>query len=224
MFNYERNNTTYNTPSSDAIAQPVPSTTIFTLFPKLPLELRLQIWEFALPQPRVIEAYPHRDDNGQLLDNYASCRAIVVAPPAILHTNRESRILAQRTYTLAFNGPFREPIYFDFQRDTLLIQRWMSEFIRTEDVPKLRHLEIKACKMWLCWRLVEQRFHSLLFDKFCYLETLCILTHPDNYRYSNLVNDVENELEMELSDVRKERYSDERTVKKCKIEWRDLLE
>jgi hypothetical protein len=99
----------------------------------------------------------------------------------------------------------------------------MSEFIRTEDVPKLRHLEIKTCKIWLSWELVEQRLNSLLFDKFCYLETLRIPTPPDNDRYSNLVTDVENELEVERADVRKERYSDERTVKKCKIEWRDWI-
>jgi hypothetical protein len=58
----------------------------FTLFPKLPIELRLKIWEEALPGPRIIEI--HHDDNR--LYNFEGedevNRIEVKLPPPILHS------------------------------------------------------------------------------------------------------------------------------------------
>jgi hypothetical protein len=209
--------------SSDAKIQSV-STTKFTLFPKLPSELRLRIWELAL-QPRVIKVVRGRCDvKNQIIDINAACQPIAAAPPALLHTNHESRFFAQRTYTLAFKNPFREAIYFDFQMDTLCIERWMNVYIRREDAPKLRHLEIRTTKGLVYDSLRRPRPHFLFIERFCYLETLGILTPPNDTYYQNLVNDFENTMEMGWAEVRMYRYSDGQVVKKCKIEWRNLLE
>jgi hypothetical protein len=201
------------------------ATPTFTLFPKLTSELRLHIWELAL-QPRVIKAFRGLcDDKGHIIDLGVALKPIDAAPPALLHTNHESRFFAQRSYTLAFKDPFREAIYFDFQRDTLCLERWMNVYIRREDAPKLRHLEIRTIKVLIYDSLRRARRHFMLFEKFCYLETLSILT-PPNDNYPNLVNDFENAMEMDWAEIRMQRYSDEQAVKKCKIEWRDcdLLE
>ena len=64
----------------------------------------------------------------------------------------------------------------------------------------------------------------MFLERFCYLETLGILTPPDDNNYPNLVNDFENKMEMDWAEMRMQQYSDDQAVKKCKIEWRDLLE
>jgi hypothetical protein len=146
------------------------ATPTFTLFPKLPSELRLHIWELAL-QPRVIKVIAVRRDNGyQISELEAACKAIDATPPALLQTNYESHVWGQRPYILAFNDLLRKPICFDFQRDTLRIQRWMSWVIRPEDILKLRHLEIMACKGFLSGNFVGKRLSFMFFDKFCYLK------------------------------------------------------
>jgi len=207
------------------------ATQTFTLFPKLPSELRLRIWELAL-QPRVIKVVGSLvtvvggrcDDNHHLIHIKTAYTPIDAAPPALLHTNHESRFFAQRTYTLAFKNPFREAIYFDFQRDALCIDRWMSLYIRREDALKLRHLETMTTKGCLYDLLRRNPPHFMFLERFCYLETLGILTPPDDNNYPNLVNDFENKMEMDWAEMRMQQYSDDQAVKKCKIEWRDLLE
>ncbi|KAH6721753.1 hypothetical protein BKA61DRAFT_700601 [Leptodontidium sp. MPI-SDFR-AT-0119] len=92
----------------------------FTLFPKLPLELRTEIWKYALPGSRDIlvtgsnesfDIHLSRDD-----------RATVI-PTALLHTNREARSTALKIYKPC-SGPWGgNPIYFDFKENVLFTRR-----------------------------------------------------------------------------------------------------
>ena len=93
----------------------------FTLFPILPGELRLKIWEFALPGPRVVKIKaPQLLASGSrqaasALDFTSAC-----AVPALLHVNAEARAVALRHYELSFaTDTFPPRINFCFERDTL---------------------------------------------------------------------------------------------------------
>lgn len=69
--------------------------TTFTLFPKLPTELRLMIWRAARPGPRTIEL-KWRNDIGRWTS--------IAKPPVILQVNAESREEALKHYQLWFDG------------------------------------------------------------------------------------------------------------------------
>ena len=103
----------------------------FQLFPRLPTELRLLIWEFARPEGRIIKMRVRRNRN-------LYSRAPV---PNLLHTNQESRKLALKWYELTFEAQ----IYFDWSVDAI----WMKDkdlycnngayvIIKEEDASKVR--------------------------------------------------------------------------------------
>ncbi|KFY69723.1 hypothetical protein V498_10428 [Pseudogymnoascus sp. VKM F-4517 (FW-2822)] len=90
--------TTSTSPSSPAL-------TSFHLFPRLYPELRLKIWHFALDVgPRVVTIHYEPTTH--------SFRT-PTPPPALLHTNRESRHEAQRAYPLLF-GTASAPSHIPF--------------------------------------------------------------------------------------------------------------
>jgi hypothetical protein len=97
---------------------PEKSSPTFTLFPKLPTELRLKIWKYALPGPRAIRV--------QRAWSTLSRRIRAVAkPPAVLQINSESRQLALRFYEVSFNNAIKgRPIGIDYQVDALYMESW----------------------------------------------------------------------------------------------------
>jgi hypothetical protein len=90
-----------------------PNTINFELFQKLPKELRIEIWAYAL-FPRVV--------NIIYVPNKAKYFSFNSKPPAMLHTSRESRAVGLKVETLklSFGTESHEPfIYLDFARDNL---------------------------------------------------------------------------------------------------------
>lgn len=65
----------------------------FTVFQKLPIELRTRIWDHALPGPRVVEVCWGRHGL------YSDC-----APPAMLHVCHESRLRALKIFKVMSCG------------------------------------------------------------------------------------------------------------------------
>jgi len=101
----------------------------FVYFPCLPPEIRLQIWELARPDPRIIKVerskYKYKDIFGQVR-GLPICRAEI---PRILHACSESRGVGLRWYQLVgthswFRDKFEEgPIrsfYIDLMEDYLV--------------------------------------------------------------------------------------------------------
>lgn len=90
----------------------------FTLFPKLPLELRTEIWISALPDSLEIlvteqdlRSRLHRDNE------------VTVIPTTLLHANQESRSIALKVYK-PYLGPWGgKPMFFNSGRDILRIHR-----------------------------------------------------------------------------------------------------
>jgi hypothetical protein len=91
----------------------------FTPFPKLPIELRLRIWKFTLPGPRILEvAYCEAGSDSDMPEKFG----VATRPPVALRVCRESRREASRFYTLSFGSEnWASKIYFDFSIDTLYL-------------------------------------------------------------------------------------------------------
>jgi hypothetical protein len=99
--------------SSASHSQTITSYRTFAPFSRLPEELRVIIWEFAMPRPNLIEVtgYGHRVP-------YASATR---SNPGILFANKESRKVALKNHTMAFRSRLREGIYFNFASDALYL-------------------------------------------------------------------------------------------------------
>jgi hypothetical protein len=80
------------------------STSTFHPFPNLPYELRLKIWEFALPGPLIIPfhtAVPHIRGNACLKKTHLFVPSQRV--PSLFHVNSESRRLISPRYQTGFS-------------------------------------------------------------------------------------------------------------------------
>ncbi|PMD50390.1 uncharacterized protein K444DRAFT_267463 [Hyaloscypha bicolor E] len=117
----------------------------FTLFPKLPIEIRQATWRFTL-QPRAVEiAYTYNH-------GYYSHVGIPVA----LRVNRDSRNVVSLLYPLCFGSILHQPrIVFNFSMDTLCF----DEMIWTE-LPKflvsLGDVELKQIQSIAVDRFIDE--------------------------------------------------------------------
>jgi hypothetical protein len=117
--------------SASAPLSPEPTSTstttpTFTLFPKLPPELRLKICKLALPNSRAIMIRkPYCKHKAQ---HPHHCRDKSLAPPHLLHVDRECREVALKYYNLAFADYLHNPVYFDFSRDILCFEDSTAAF------------------------------------------------------------------------------------------------
>jgi hypothetical protein len=95
----------------------------FPQFGKLPKEIRLEIWEAALPGPRIVELRERPLKSSGHLTPITSFKSYCRAPD-ILFACRESHEVAIRHYERAFDMVASHPeTWFDFHRDVLYI-RW----------------------------------------------------------------------------------------------------
>ncbi|KAL2074174.1 hypothetical protein VTL71DRAFT_7952 [Oculimacula yallundae] len=105
----------------------------FKFFPRLPAELRLMIWELALPGERVvrIQDFPECIHKHQ---PSAVCRCIgsKARVPTLLHVCHESRALALKHYTITFENRMFQPTYFNPNLDILY-------FASVDDFMKFAH-------------------------------------------------------------------------------------
>lgn len=116
----------------------LPPLTRFTLFSKLPRELRIKIWQFAAREPRIVEVCQLQraqhisqgigdDDDFEL--TYSKAFYSPGTIPAILHINRESRLIALEHYTLSFpHGAHPAKIYYNPSVDMLYFPGWSFEY------------------------------------------------------------------------------------------------
>jgi hypothetical protein len=111
-----------------------PGNRTFTLFPELPVDLRLQIWETTF-EPRVLE-----------IEDKIYRQHELPKPPITLSICTESRCLAKTHYPISFNNKFR----FNFKLDTLFINPRFANpegcflpFFSEFELPKLRYLAIQ---------------------------------------------------------------------------------
>ena len=106
-----------------AVGSAKPANRIFTLFPKLPPELRCRIWQFALPSPRTVEirspeaAGTARESSPQPYLCRPCCDETV---PSIFWVCKEARAEVCKTYTpLRGSQPGSAVVWVDFGKDTV---------------------------------------------------------------------------------------------------------
>jgi hypothetical protein len=94
----------------------------FMRFPELPLELRLIIWSFALPEPQVVTIKKKVEQVEEDAQQQASTTFRAEASyniPALLHVCQDSRSVARKNYRLSFKQHLEHPVYIDFSQDTV---------------------------------------------------------------------------------------------------------
>lgn len=150
----------------------------FHLFPKLPIEIRLSIWEFAFPRDtRFIDLtwYPATRD-------FRSHQKV----PRILHITQETRALGLKTYQLGCaSSPEFARVYFNFAPyGDVLFLNWASlgaepgriaRKISDLDLDKVRNLMVREDQLLLH---ADQNMRELL--RFKNLECVSVLCDDEN--------------------------------------------
>jgi 2EXR family len=98
----------------------------FTLFKKLPPELRLIIWEYAAQERRVISIkHSHNRSATNIRHCIATHDAFTV--PGVLQACQESRMVGLMFFSLRLGAVFHsKPIYLNYKRDILFFQDTMD--------------------------------------------------------------------------------------------------
>jgi hypothetical protein len=119
--------------------------TSFHLFPMLPSELRIKVWNLALSLPRVVTVSCERE-RLSLTRRFAKAFISQTAVPALLHTCRESRLEGFLTYKPMFKTD-TSPIYtyVSLKHDTIQCADTMLEYLGEEEAEHLQRmiLEVK---------------------------------------------------------------------------------
>lgn len=127
------------------------SSVYFPQFGRLPIEIRIMIWECCMPLPRVVDLQ-HRNVP---TTTTVKCAVSKTPVPTVLLVSRESFDSASRFYertfisTLSFSGNhYTVPkIWFSFERDTLYIpgsELCTGIHLFTWHMPRLSHGNLDA--------------------------------------------------------------------------------
>ncbi|KAI8960145.1 hypothetical protein F5Y11DRAFT_358707 [Daldinia sp. FL1419] len=150
------------------------ASTSFNKFNELPPELRVKIWQHAMPDPRTVvvkSPYTEQKQSPRSLEE-----AILDSPnrqetwystaqiPALLHVNAEARYEALKHYKLSLGvGSIKPRIYVDFSRDTLffgnseLKPECSSLWASTRGLDEVQRLAVVPEGAWrvLRWKKVD---------------------------------------------------------------------
>ncbi|KAI1098949.1 hypothetical protein F4804DRAFT_101458 [Jackrogersella minutella] len=148
--------------------------TTFTKFNELPPELRIKIWQDAMPESRTVvvkSPYGRQGQTPKSLEeaisespDYEETWRSTTQIPALLHVNAEARYEALKHYQLSLGvGSLQPRIYVDFSRDTVFFGNselkpecsplWAS----TRDLDRVRRLAVVPEGAWriLRWKKVD---------------------------------------------------------------------
>lgn len=140
----------------------------FTSFKKLPLELRLMVWGFALPGPRVIhlKLAANKVHGFAIASEIAASRIKAVTTiPGVLHAVHESREAALKYYSVAFEDhPKVQTMFFNFDHDYLHISlQLLGSLFGGPDMSKVRDGTLR-------------KIRKLMIDQTCQLSPLSLDT------------------------------------------------
>jgi 2EXR family len=116
----------------------------FHLFPHLPFELRLKIWDHALSSPRTVTLSCQRE----MLDRerrFAKAFTSSTPTPPLLSTTRESRLEALSRYTPSFKTDTSSICtYISFTQDTLRCADSVLEYMPPHEIAQIQHLVLEV--------------------------------------------------------------------------------
>ncbi|ETS80096.1 hypothetical protein PFICI_07625 [Pestalotiopsis fici W106-1] len=168
-------------PTQDTMSQTMAPS--FSKFNDLPPELRIKIWQTAMPEARTVvvkSPYAPKDDAPPSLeealvhtDGPTKTWTSNTPIPALLHVNAEARHEASKRYQLALSvGQHQPRIYVDFTRDTIFLgsselkPECSSLWSKTNDMEKIERLAVVPEGAWrvLRWKKIDfDRLQKLTF-------------------------------------------------------------
>jgi hypothetical protein len=177
------------------------SLTTFTLFPHLPFELRLKIWDLALSEPRTVTIVCHRE----MLDRerrFAKSFTSSMPPPPLLYVNRESRFEALSRYQPFFKTETSEIYtYISLSQDTIRCADSVLEYMPRYEVSHIERLVLEV-------RDAEYfgHFHMDVVKRMERLQEVEMLAGPGevDYRWSR----AERYVETLMGNFHEKRYED----------------
>ncbi|KAI0100731.1 hypothetical protein GGR51DRAFT_342965 [Nemania sp. FL0031] len=187
---------------TSALLTMLQGTNTFTRFKDLPPELRIKIWQFAMPEARTVviksprtqvKDLPTSLDAAlpQILESEPSWQSTTQIP-ALLHVNSEARYEALKHYSLSLGiGKAQPRVYIDFSRDTLFLgdtelkPECSSLWAKTKDLDKIRRLAV----------VPEGAFRALRFMKIeaSSLQNLIFVSGSEKIKLGSLPQLVEDE-------------------------------
>ncbi|KAI1131219.1 hypothetical protein F5Y10DRAFT_79718 [Nemania abortiva] len=150
----------------------------FTRFRDLPPEIRIKVWQFAMPEARTVVIKSPRTQSkdtptsldgvlAQTLDTDSSWQSTTQIP-ALLHVNSEARYEALKHYSLSLGFGNAQPrVYIDFDRDTLFLgdtelkPECSSLWAETKDLHKVQRLAVVPEGAWRALRFMKVDVNSL---------------------------------------------------------------
>lgn len=132
----------------------------FTLFPKLPTEVRLMIWKMTLPGPRAFELRSNYYFDMRAGDGYATSTD---PQPVNLMVCRESRNEALKIYTVIFPAAIATAkCYFDPALDILFLScgpcysySWLLATLTAEALGSIENVCMPYYPYFWTWGLLE---------------------------------------------------------------------
>ncbi|KAI0835306.1 hypothetical protein F5Y06DRAFT_137782 [Hypoxylon sp. FL0890] len=184
--------------------------TTFTKFNDLPPELRIKIWQHALPGPRTVvvkSPYTRQKQTPRSLEEAISERHnqdetwySTTQIPALLHVNAEARYEALKHYKLALGvGSAQSRIYVDFSQDTIffgnseLKPECSTLWAFTRDLDRVKRLAVVPEGAWRILRWKKVDLNSL--EKMTFVHDT---EHLDLGPFPQLIEDEPQEIETEL--------------------------
>lgn len=151
----------------------------FTLFPQLPFELRLKIWDHALSTPRTVTISCQRE----MLDRerrFAKAFTSSTPVPPLLHTNHESRTEALARYTPSFRTDTSpNSTYISFAHDTVRCADSVLEYLSPREAVAIQHmiLEVRDAEYF-------GHFNMDVVRRMASLRELVLLAKPGDVDYA----------------------------------------
>jgi hypothetical protein len=100
-----------------------PDSVVFHPFGRLPAELRIKIWNYALKDREGAARVMWKWDDYYMGNYYRSRLASMDPPPPFLHVNKEARSIACHHYNLTFGTMQAGPeTFFNYKQDGLFLQ------------------------------------------------------------------------------------------------------
>jgi hypothetical protein len=125
--------------------------TMFTLFPTLPIEIRLKMYAFNLQTPRVVTIECQRELLVPGGPRTAKSFTANVPPPPLLHVNQESRYEALAIYTPYCTGRPNPPIFLCMEQDSVRFEDGTLPYVPREVTSEIKRMVFKTkdCKSYI---------------------------------------------------------------------------
>ncbi|KAI9049772.1 hypothetical protein LZ554_005923 [Drepanopeziza brunnea f. sp. 'monogermtubi'] len=171
----------------------------FTLFPKLPIELRAMVFDLAAMEesaPKVVRIFHSSNENSDDHGVSAGKRRAnaFYKIPAVLHVNNESRTRMLQKNELAFSENLGgAPVYFNYSCDILVFETWVAlRCFFTPEVENGARVSLSATKMSLDKKikvvgLMNRSWRSIVMAPSVFMQ---VLGNPDKLLLLRKADDV----------------------------------